>query len=207
MQVFKVVNLQTISNNSPKKKISEINYFNTKYQQSSTDTVSFGVNKIYSPNQILPSTDKLIQRAVKKISVEKTKIVKGLEETWDAFAMGKKSSIYIGHREAPLDKNQIDYLQDLIQLTGNIEGKKRVSLSNRYPNKFLLYIDQINSNVPKHSNDITYDIDYTIKPNGMITEFVGDNMTPETKNPTEIKKLNERVQYYLKALFPKKEVK
>ena len=164
------------------------------------DTVSFR-SKALKPNQVLPATEVLIQRAIQKTKVEKKKILAALNKTWESFAMGKASNIYIGHREIPLDRNKVDWLHQSIQLTGNLPGNKRVYFCEVEPDNFLLHVDPIKNT--HNTKDVIYEIDYRADKEGKITEF-NPEYGGESTDPEKVKTLNERLQYCLKALFPRK---
>lgn len=166
-----------------------------------TDSIAFKAQPL-KPNQVLPATEKLILRAVKQIKIEKNKIIAALNKTWESYAMGKVSNIYIGHKEIPLDKNEMEWLHQRIQLTGDIPGHKRVYFSASEPNRYSLDIYPVNEKIKSKENTM-YDIDFRTSDEGIITEFDPD-MGKESSDPAVIRQLNERVQYCLKALFPKK---
>lgn len=165
------------------------------------DCIAFKAQTL-KPNQVLPATEKLILRAVKQIKLEKNKIIAALNKTWESYAMGKVSNIYIGHKEIPLDKYEMEWLHQRIQLTGDIPGHERVYFCETEPNRFLIHIDPISERIKSKENTM-YDIDFRTTEEGTITEYDPD-MGKESTDPAEVRQLNERVQYCLKALFPKK---
>lgn len=201
MQIQKINNIliaksQTANSDTQKTSHGPITNFNIM-----SDTVAFKAQTLM-PNQVLPATEKLIQRAVRQTKIEKNKIIAALNKTWKSFAMGKVSNIYMGHKELPLDNYQMEWLHQSIQLTGDIPGHERVYFSECEPHRFLIHIDPIKEPLnPKEH--VIFDIDYRTSDKGIITEF-SPNMCEVTTDPTKIQQLNERVQYCLKALFPKK---
>lgn len=176
--------------------------FNSR-QIALNDSVSFG-NTVLKPNQVLPKTELLIQKGIRQIKVEKKKIIKALTNVWNYYAMGKKSNIYIGHGEPPLDENQVGWLQHRIQLTGKLPGNRKVFFYEAEPNKFSVTVSPAKNT--HNLSDVMYDIDYRADKDGLIEEFNPDYNEPSS-DPVKIKELNERLQYCLNALFPKKKAK
>lgn len=167
-----------------------------------TNMVLFGVN--YKPNQVLPETESLILRASKRINIEKRKILTALKKTWDSYALGRASNIYMGHREVPLNKYIVDDLNHQIQLTGNLPAKRRVYFSETEPNVYFIHVDPIKNT--HHSTDIMYEVDFRTDKDGVISEFNPDPCEASAE-PEQVEALNKRLQYCLEALFPKKKKK
>lgn len=203
MQVQKIVFFNGSKNWMKNPQILQQNY--SKPDSGLTDdTVTFGASTPLKPNQVLPATEKLIQRAIRQTKIEKNKIITALNKTWESYTMGKVSNIYIGHKELPLDQRQVESLHQSIQLTGNAPGHEKIYFFEKEPNRYVLHIEPINS-TKKFDGHTTYDIDYRTNKEGMITEFDPEmGMSEETTDTVKIKQLNERVQYCLKFLFPQK---
>lgn len=209
MQVQNIVFFNDSKKLTKNPQASQQNY--SKLSSSLTnDTVTFGASTPLKPNQVLPATEKLIERAIRQTKIEKNKILAALNKTWETFTMGKVSNIYIGHKPLPLDERQVEWLHQSIQLTGDIPGNKRVYFAETEPRHFLLHVDPIDNKIINPDYAV-YDIDYRKCTDdnkiGTIEEFINNNMSRETTQPKEIKELNQRLQYYLKALFPKKTAK
>lgn len=164
------------------------------------DSISFG-NSVLKSNQVLPETERLIQKGIKQIKVEKKKIIKALTNVWNYYAMGKKSNIYIGHGEPPLDESKVEWLQHRIQLTGKLPGNRKVFFYEAEPNKFSVTVSPAKST--HNSSEVMYDIDYRGDKDGFIEEFNPDYCLP-SEDPEKIRELNQRLQYCLNGLFPKK---
>lgn len=191
---MRVININPFSNNMS----NPIYSFDCN---SKTKSINFSAKPVYEPNQVLPETEKLILKATKKVKAEKEKIINALNKTWKQYALGKKSDIYIGHRELPLDKNQMDWMHLQIQLTGDLPNKERVYFAETEPKHFFIHINSTEEHINPTNKDISYDIDFRNSVNGKIEETASDSASETTSDNAKIEQLNQKVQYYLKAVL------
>lgn len=91
-------------------------------------------------------------------------------------------------------------------LVAALPEKLRVTFSQNEPKRYLLVIDKLKSKSVKHSDDIIFDLDYRLENEGKITEFIGNDMLKGNDKQVDIKRLNQKVRYYLSALFPQKNI-